>query len=118
MIQFKNVSKSFDSAQVLKNISLEVKPGITCALLGLSGSGKTTALKIIAGLHTPDSGAVLVGGIEVQKSTLFEIRSQLGYVIQDGGLFPHLTAEKNLELVSIQAGWAPARTVRRIEELS
>jgi osmoprotectant transport system ATP-binding protein len=118
MIEFENVSKSFHSARVLRNISFRVDEGVTCALLGLSGSGKTTALKIIAGLHTYDSGRVSVGGIPVQESTLPEIRSQLGYVIQDGGLFPHLTAEKNLELVGHEAGWDAVKMRARINELS
>jgi osmoprotectant transport system ATP-binding protein len=118
MISFKNVSKYFKGVQVLNELTFTVPEGQTCALLGLSGSGKTTALKLICGLHTPDSGEVTVNGMNVDPSTVDKVRSSIGYVIQDGGLFPHLTALKNLQLVGREAGWSAAKIDERIEELT
>lgn len=118
MINFEKVEKNFKGVRVLNDLTFDIEKGQTCALLGLSGSGKTTALKIICGLHTPDSGQVLVSGIEVTKNSVSKIRSSIGYVIQDGGLFPHLTARSNLELAVAEIGWSAEKTNNRIDELT
>lgn len=118
MIELKQVSKQFDGAAVLSALSFTVPDGSTVALLGLSGSGKTTALKLACGLHLPDSGSVSVQGIPVEPARLREVRSLIGYVIQDGGLFPHLTAFQNLHLVGREAGWEDARVENRVRELA
>lgn len=118
MISFNKVSKYFKGVQVLNELTFEISSGQTCALLGLSGSGKTTALKVICGLHSPNSGQVMVNGLELNESSISQVRSSIGYVIQDGGLFPHLTALENLQLVAKEAGWSKSRIDKRIEELA
>lgn len=118
MIDFKSVNKSFNGISVLKELSFTVPAGQTFALIGLSGSGKTTALKLIAGIHTPDTGYVKVNGVTLAKSTIGDVRSSIGYVIQDGGLFPHLTGFENLEIVGQEVGWDETRIRERIAELA
>jgi osmoprotectant transport system ATP-binding protein len=118
MIEVQNVSKTFGSSTVLSELSFTVPKGDTCALLGLSGSGKTTAMKLICGLIKPDSGSITVRDIPVKQSRLSEVRSQLGYVIQDGGLFPHMTAYQNISIVGRQAGWRDERIQTRLNELA
>lgn len=118
MIEVSEVSKSFGKTKVLRQLSFQVGEGDGCALLGLSGSGKTTALKLLCGLYMPDAGSIKVDKRPVQKEGLSELRKNIGYVIQDGGLFPHLTAEQNLSLVGEEAGWSSKDISARIEELS
>lgn len=118
MIRVHSVTKSFGPLTILKNISFDVAPGETKALLGLSGSGKTTALKVVCGLHLPDSGSVELGGEVLSKENLRSLRRKLGYVIQDGGLFPHLTARQNISLVGEEAGLSKEKIAARIEDLA
>lgn len=118
MIEFRRVTKHFGTTPVLEDCSFKVSEGATFALLGLSGSGKTTALKMMCGLLIPDSGEVLLQGSPVAPDRWREMRSKLGYVIQDGGLFPHLTSAENLRLVGREAGWDRVRVENRIEELA
>ncbi|MGE0763005.1 MAG: ATP-binding cassette domain-containing protein [Bdellovibrionales bacterium] len=118
MIEVRRVSKYFGKTKVLSDFSFSVPDGQTYALLGLSGSGKTTALKLVCGLHQPEVGEIQVQGIPVQKTRLAEVRAKLGYVIQDGGLFPHMTAYENLSLVGEEGGWTAADIKARVEELA
>jgi osmoprotectant transport system ATP-binding protein len=118
MILMQNVSKSFGRTMVLNDLTFTVPAGETVALLGLSGSGKTTALKLVCGLHFPDQGFVEVAGERLAADRLLELRRGLGYVIQDGGLFPHLTAFGNLSLVGNEAGWDKSRIRSRVDELA
>lgn len=118
MIFVDNISKSFSGISVLRELSFTVKAGETVALLGLSGSGKTTALKTICGLHVPDTGKVVMDGVELNSENLSSIRRQIGYVIQDGGLFPHLTAFGNLKLVAQEAGITDEGLKKRVLVLS
>lgn len=118
MIHIQNVSKSLGGARVLENFSLTVERGEAAALLGLSGSGKTTALKLITGLHLPDTGKITVDGVELHGGTLKEIRKKIGYVIQDGGLFPHLTAWENITIAAGEAGLSGEKLRERVSELS
>lgn len=118
MIEFNAVTKFFGKTAVLKGLTFSVADADTCALIGLSGCGKTTALKLICGLYLPDSGDVRVQGLTVGPNTLTKIRSQIGYVIQEGGLFPHLTARQNLHIVGKELGWPEEQIASRIEELS
>lgn len=117
MIEFRSVSKTFGSVKVLDSLSFTVAGGEIGALLGLSGSGKTTALKLICGLRFADSGEVFVQGQRVEPGNLSAIRGLLGYVAQDGGLFPHMTARQNLTLVGRESGWSDERTASRTDEL-
>jgi osmoprotectant transport system ATP-binding protein len=118
MISVKNVTKKFGKIVVLNDLTFSLAKGEGLALLGLSGSGKTTILKILCGLQYPDEGQVLVDGLLLGPQHLTQIRKKLGYVIQDGGLFPHLTALENIKLVGAEAGLSQEQIEARIHELS
>jgi len=118
MIRFENVSKGFAGLSVLTNLSFQVDQGMTVALLGLSGSGKTTALKLVCGLYFADQGRVLVNGKVIGVDQVSSLRRQIGYVIQDGGLFPHLNSYANLSIVGREAGLSSAEIRTRIDELA
>jgi osmoprotectant transport system ATP-binding protein len=105
-VEFRTVSKSFVPGQrVLDGISFRVERGETLVLLGSSGSGKTTALKMMNRLVSPDEGEVLVEGIDVGNWDPIRLRRRSGYVIQEVGLLPHLTVEENVALVPRLEGW-------------
>ncbi|MCX6595753.1 MAG: ATP-binding cassette domain-containing protein [Acidobacteria bacterium] len=104
VIEFEQVSYRVAGKLVLDDFSLRVMPGETLVLLGRSGSGKTTALRLVNGLISPTSGVVRVLGRPVAEWNLIELRRSIGYVIQSGGLFPHLTAGDNIALGPKLAG--------------
>ncbi|HEY3412738.1 MAG TPA: ATP-binding cassette domain-containing protein [Armatimonadota bacterium] len=116
-ISLNNVSKSFDGKVALANTTLEVPPQRTLVLIGPSGCGKSTLLRLVVGLLTPDSGAVAVDGAAMTEKTRMALRRRIGYVIQDGGLFPHLTAAGNIALVARHLGWDEQRIGQRLSEL-
>ncbi|MBC7692022.1 MAG: ABC transporter ATP-binding protein [Methylotenera sp.] len=118
MIQFKNVSKSYQNRLALNHISLTVESGTTTVLIGSSGCGKSTLLRAVTGLVNPDSGEIFLNEVRLTSQTLPELRSKIGYVIQEGGLFPHLTAEKNLQLMPKLLGWNMRKIRERINELA
>ncbi|MFQ6673159.1 MAG: ATP-binding cassette domain-containing protein [Fidelibacterota bacterium] len=117
MIQFENVSKTYDGSVALKKFSLAVDKGQTVVLLGLSGSGKTTALRMVNGTVTPSEGRVIVRGRDVRDWPPTELRRSIGYVIQEVGLFPHWTVAQNVGLLPKVVGWEPPQICRRVEEL-
>lgn len=98
-IRFGNVCKSYSERRVLDDFCLEVGQGEFMTVIGSSGSGKTTMLKMINGLHRPDSGSVHVWGEDVFKTDLIRLRRRIGYVIQGIGLFPHLDVRGNISYV-------------------
>ncbi|MBM6850684.1 ATP-binding cassette domain-containing protein [Oscillibacter valericigenes] len=116
IIRFEGVSKSYGGQPALKNFSLDVLPGELLTIIGRSGCGKTTALKLVNSLITPDAGRVLVQGEDVAKTDPVALRRRIGYAIQSVGLFPHMTVEKNIAYVpaiSHLEGWkGPARRER------
>lgn len=118
MIRLEQISHAFDGVPVLQKIDLHAEPGATLALIGPSGCGKSTLLRILAGLVVPDSGTATVADIAVTPETLMQVRDQLGYVIQDGGLFPHLTARDNVTIRARLAGWGTDRLHSRVAELA
>jgi osmoprotectant transport system ATP-binding protein len=118
MIALNHVTKSFGARKVLDDISLNFEAGKTHVLLGSSGCGKSTMLRLIIGLSFPDSGEIIVNKIGVSPATQAQIPLHAGYVIQDGGLFPHLTAHENVALAASSAGWSRDRTTARLRELS
>jgi osmoprotectant transport system ATP-binding protein len=118
MIELQNVSKRFGDHPGLDDVTLGFETGKTHVLLGPSGCGKSTLLRLIVGLTLPDAGAVLFDGQPVQPDTVAAIRRRIGYVIQEGGLFPHLTARENAGLMPRFLGWPPERTAARIDELT
>jgi len=101
----------------LRGLSLRVERATTVALLGPSGCGKTTTLKLINRLAAPTAGTVLVNGEDVAGVDPIQLRRGIGYVVQEAGLFPHLTARQNAEVVPGLLGWAPLRRQQRTAEL-
>ncbi len=116
-LEIDSVSKSFDGQTVLQNISLKIVAGSTHVLLGSSGSGKSTLLKIILGMTSADSGTLSLGGRPLAFSERTKWLHQIGYVPQEGRLFPHLTGEENVTLVAQTMNWDPTRRQKRIKEL-
>jgi osmoprotectant transport system ATP-binding protein len=100
VIELIGVSKSYGSTVVLPTLDLAIAPGRTTVLIGPSGCGKSTLLRLMIGLVRPDTGAVMIEGIELTAASVLEVRRKLGYVIQDGGLFPHLNARDNVVLMA------------------
>jgi osmoprotectant transport system ATP-binding protein len=99
-LALERVTKAFGARTVIAETTLEVAEGERLALIGPSGCGKSTLLRMILGLVVPDGGTVRVGEVTVTPATARSVRRRVGYVIQDGGLFPHLTAEENVTLVA------------------
>ena len=97
MIELKGVSKSYGGPVVLAQLDLAIAPGRTTVLIGPSGCGKSTLLRLMIGLVRPDTGTITIEGSELTPATVLEVRRRLGYVTQDGGLFPHLTAADNVD---------------------
>jgi osmoprotectant transport system ATP-binding protein len=116
-IEFDRASFRLNGRLLLENLSLVVNNGETVVLLGRSGSGKTTTLKLINGLLTPSEGEVRVSGRSTTKWDPIRLRRSIGYVIQDGGLFPHFTVERNIALVPSIEGWDRPRIEARVREL-
>jgi osmoprotectant transport system ATP-binding protein len=112
------VSKRYGSIIALEDVSLSFPSGSTTALIGSSGSGKSTLLRMLLGLEWPDHGEVKVDGHALEKTQVLALRRRTGYVIQDGGLFPHLTALGNLALLPHHLGWNKERIRARAEELA
>lgn len=91
--------------------------GVTTALIGPSGAGKSTVLRMLVGLEWPDSGSVTFDGAPLRRDALQAQRQRIGYVIQEGGLFPHLDARSNVVLLAQTLGWTPQRIAQRLETL-
>ncbi len=117
MIRFSNVAKSWDGRRVVGPLSFEVAKGQFVALLGGSGCGKTTTLKMTNGLITPDEGEVSVDGGPTGREAPWALRRRIGYVFQEVGLFPHLSIAENIAVGPKLAGWSKARTAERVAEL-
>jgi osmoprotectant transport system ATP-binding protein len=116
-IEFRDVIYRVDGREILSRLNLQIARGETLVLLGRSGSGKTTTLKIINRLISPTSGEVIVNGAASGSVDLIRLRRGIGYVIQEGGLFPHFTIERNIGLVPKIEGWDKARIHSRVQEL-
>lgn len=117
MIDIQNVSKYYGKLVALKNISLALKEGETHIFLGSSGSGKSTLLRIISGLIDADAGQIKINQEIVSSANQKKLSSQIAYVIQEGGLFPHLTARENIALAAKLAGWGSDKIKKRTSEL-
>jgi osmoprotectant transport system ATP-binding protein len=117
MLEFRGVSKAFNGMTVVHPLDLLVAAGEVVVLLGPSGCGKTTILRMVAGLVSPTSGQISVDSIPLDRQTIGAVRRKLGYVIQEGGLFPHLTALANVTLMSRHDGWSRKRIDQRLAEL-
>src|SRR6185436_4996397 len=117
LVEFRNVSYEIAGKPILSEINLAVEAGETLVLLGRSGSGKSTALKLTNGMLFPTSGAVLVDGRSTQEWDPISLKRRIGYVIQDVGLFPHFTVERNVGLVPQLEAWPAEKTAARVREL-
>jgi len=117
MIEFRDVSYRIGEKQILFHLSLQVEVGERLVLLGRSGSGKTTALKMVNGLIQATEGAVIVEGRPTTEWDLVRLRRRIGYVIQEAGLFPHFTVAQNVGLVPRLEGAPPAVIDARVREL-
>ena len=117
MVAFEEVSVSLGELPVLRGVSFELHHGETLVLLGRSGSGKSTILRLVNALLLPDRGAVRVDGVATVEWDPIALRRRIGYVIQEVGLFPHYTVAENVELVPRLLGWPEARRAARTEEL-
>ena len=116
-IDFTDVWFRLGERPLLRNLTLSVARGETLVLLGRSGSGKTTTLKLINALRMPTQGEVRVNGQRTAEWDPIQLRRSIGYVIQDGGLFPHFTVERNIALVPRIEGWARKDVQIRVREL-
>jgi len=120
-IRFDNVSKQFDrgeeSRPAVSDVSLTIEPGELVVLIGPSGCGKTTLLKLINRLYDPTGGVIYIDGTPSQQLAGPELRRHMGYVIQQGGLFPHYSVADNVAVVPGLLGWDKARTRTRVDEL-
>ena len=118
MFSLNNVSKSFGNLQVLKPTTVDFHTGESTVLIGPSGCGKSTLLRILVGLIDADAGTILFDGTPLTTQNIQQQRQRMGYVIQDGGLFPHLTARQNVGLLASHLGWDQDKVKARVEELA
>jgi osmoprotectant transport system ATP-binding protein len=118
MLELTGVSKAYRGSIVLYPTDLTVPDGKTTVLIGPSGSGKSTLLRLMIRLIGPDTGTVRFQGVELTPANVRAMRRRMGYVVQDGGLFPHLTARKNVTLMARHLGWEPKRIDTRLAELA
>ena len=118
LVEFREVCYAIHSGRaIIDNLSFNVRSGETLVLLGESGCGKTTTLRLVNRLLTPTAGAVLVEGKATTEWNVIHLRRQTGYVIQDAGLFPHFTVAENVALVPALEGWERQRIEQRTAEL-
>src|ERR1700722_19247823 len=117
MLELQNISKTFENRTALDDVNLTVEQGATHALIGSSGSGKTTLLRITLGLIPMDKGYVKINDKALSSFTPAQWADRIGYVPQDGGLFPHLSGRNNVALIAKLRGWDRNRIDKRIEEL-
>ena len=116
-LSFQNVSYRVDGRTILEELSFEVERGETLVLLGRSGSGKTTALRLINRMLSPSGGQIWLDGQDVTGADPIQLRRKIGYVIQEFGLLPHWTVEQNVALVPRLLGWPAERQHERVMEL-
>jgi len=120
-IHFDHVSKRFPQSDVpaaaVDDVTLQIEPGELVVLIGPSGCGKTTLLKLINRLYEPTGGTITIDGRNAQEFNAPDLRRHIGYVIQQGGLFPHYTVAENVAVVPGLLGWDKARTQARVDEL-
>jgi osmoprotectant transport system ATP-binding protein len=118
LVQLRGISKAFGAAAALESTDLSFESGKTTVLIGPSGCGKSTVLRLIVGLLEPDAGTIQFDGAPITRANIAQLRRRMGYVIQDGGLFPHLTARKNVLLMAAHLKQPQPEMSRRLSELS
>lgn len=117
MLKLLNIRKSFAAQKVIEDFNLHLPRGLVFSLIGPSGCGKSTLLKLITGLLPSDGGTIEIDGQTLSKGTIQQLRHQIGYVIQEGGLFPHLTARTNISLLTRFLNWPTYKINQRLQEL-
>ena len=117
-LRLAGVTKRYGSGAAVDGIDLTFASARTTALLGPSGCGKSTVLRLLLALVTPEAGEISVDGRPLAAHDIEALRRRIGYVIQDGGLFPHLTAAQNVTLMARYLRWDPARAAKRLDELA
>src|SRR5258708_4663298 len=117
LVQLTGVSKTYGNAVALHPIDLGFARGKTTVLIGPSGCGKSTLLRLIIRLLDPDAGTIRFDGAPITPVNISKLRRRIGYVIQDGGLFPHLTARKNILLMAAHLKWPAEKMQSRLTEL-
>lgn len=118
MLRFEAVQKTYDGVPAIEDVDLEVATARTTVLIGPSGCGKSTLLRLAAGLIRPEHGAVWLEGARLRPENLRAARLRMGYMIQDGGLFPHLRVRDNVTLMARELGWSAHERAQRLIELS
>jgi len=118
VIALRSVTKRLGDRNAVDDVTVEWRSGATHVLLGSSGAGKSTVLRLVLGLVAPDRGEVLVGGTPVTASTRTRLLTAMGYVVQEGGLYPHLTARDNVALATWPQRWSRERIRERVAELA
>ena len=118
LVELQGVSKKYGDAIALHPTDLAFASGRTTVLIGPSGCGKSTLLRLIIRLLDPDTGSIRFNGEAVTPANISELRRRIGYVIQDGGLFPHLTARKNILLMAAHLNWPADKMENRLSELA
>lgn len=118
MLQLLGVSKSYGGVPALSRTDLTIPSGRTTVLIGPSGCGKSTLLRLMAGLLRPDTGAITFEDVPLTPENALQLRQRIGFVVQDGGLFPHLTARGNVSLMARYLGWDRDRIQQRLAELT
>lgn len=118
MIALQGVTKRFGERVAIDNVSIEFREHATHVVLGSSGSGKSTVLRLILGLLWPDAGEIVVDGTPVGLTTRATLLQRMGYVVQEGGLYPHLTTYQNVALPAEPHQWSPARVHERVAALA
>ena len=113
-----HATRAFGAMRAIDDVTLDFARGHTSILIGSSGSGKSTLLRMLIGLEWPTAGEVRCGEEPLRRDGVLEVRRRVGYVIQDGGLFPHLTVLGNLALLPRHVGWNPSRVLERARELA
>ena len=116
-VEFHNVTYQLGQRPLVLNLNFRIEAGETLVLLGRSGCGKTTTLRLINRLLTPTIGEVQVEGVSTREWNPIQLRRQIGYVIQEVGLFPHFTVERNIGVVPSLQNWEPSRIQKRVVEL-
>ena len=117
MFEFEGITKTFAGIEAVVDLSLSVAQGRTTVLIGPSGCGKSTLLRLALGLTAPDTGTIMFGGERLIADNAEPMRRRMGYVIQGGGLFPHMTARANASVMARHLGWRGARVEARLADL-
>ena len=117
MFELRGLSKSFGAVGAVTEMDISIAPGRTTVLIGPSGCGKSTLIRLMVGLIAPDAGSIAFAGEALTAASAPRLRRRMGYVVQDGGLFPHLTASGNVALMARWLGWDRDRIAARLDEL-